>query len=344
MLLSDRDIRHAMERGDIVIDPLDEQQLGSNSYDLRLDDTLKTYVDEVLDPRDQPEVETLKIPEEGRVLQPNNVYLGSTVEWTETRHFVPVLEGKSSMARLGLSVVSDGGFGDIGFRGCWTLELSVKKPVRVYPGMDICQISYLTSGPCDLPYIDKPSARYANRREALEYLPSSDGENRGEGAPETTPRGMRIPVVRTDGTDDIPLPERATDGSSAVDLHAAVEEPLHVESGEVAVVPSGLKIAVPRGWEAQIRARSGLAKEGLIIPNGPGTIDADYRGEIKVMLLNLRSEPFRIERGDRIAQMTIQRIERFEWDPRPDLDETLRGEGGFGSTGVRENTPPPDGP
>lgn len=332
-----------MERGDIVIDPLDEQQLGSNSYDLRLDDTLKTYVDEVLDPRDQPEVETLTIPEDGRVLEPNNVYLGSTVEWTETRHFVPVLEGKSSMARLGLSVVSDGGFGDIGFRGCWTLELSVKKPVRVYPGMDICQISYLTSGPCDLPYIDKPSARYADQREALEYLPSRDGDIRTGSSAGAAPRGMRIPVARTEGTDDLPLPERATDGSSAVDLHAAVEDSLTVDPGEVAVVPSGLKIAVPRGWEAQIRARSGLAKKGMIIPNGPGTIDADYRGEIKVMLLNLRPDPFTVERGDRIAQMTVGRIERFEWDPRQNLDETARGEGGFGSTGIKETAPKRDG-
>lgn len=350
MLLSDRDILHHLERGDLTIDPFDPEKLGSNSYDLHLADTLKIYPEEVLDAKQRPEVETLTVPEEGRVLEPDRVYLGSTVEWTRTRHFVPVLEGKSSMARLGLSVVSDGGFGDIGFEGCWTLELSVKQPLRVYPQMPICQISYLTTGPCDMPYSRKDGARYANHRDPMEYrpAPSKMSVNGGEASPaEIRQRRLReergnlnIPVTRCEHARDLELPRRATPGSSAVDLRAAVEEELSLDPGEGTLVPSGIRLSLPEGLEAQVRARSGLASEGIIIPNGPGTIDSDYRGEIKVLLHNLGEEPFRVERGDRIAQLVVQRVERFEWNPRETLDETRRGEGGFGSTGVRSDEDP----
>ncbi|MFB6344432.1 MAG: dUTP diphosphatase [bacterium] len=344
MLLSDRDILNHIQRGDLEIDPFKPENLGSNSYDLHLAPELKTYKDDVLDARKQPEVETRTIPEDGLVLEPDQVYLGSTVEWTRTRHLVPILEGKSSMARLGLSVVSDGGFGDIGFEGCWTLELSVKQPVKIYPEMPICQIFYLTTGPCDMPYSDKSSARYANFEEPMQYQPSdgAEKENREgitmdlEDKPDID-HSLRIPVVQLEHAEDLPLPERATPGSSAVDLRAAVDEPLTLEPGDIELIDSGIKMSIPEGWEAQVRARSGLASDGIVVPNGPGTIDSDYRGEVKVLLQNLSDENFTVERGDRIAQLTVQHVERFQWDPRETLDETERSEGGFGSTGISED-------
>lgn len=341
MLLSDRDILNEIKRGDIEIDPFNIENLGSNSYDLHLDPTLKTYTNDVLDARDEQPVDEITIPDDGLVLEPGRVYLGSTVEWTRTRHLVPRLEGKSSMARLGVSVVSDGGFGDVDFAGCWTLELSVRQPVRIYPEMAICQISYVTTGPCDMPYSDKDSARYADYDDAQEYKPpndrSSDRETVGgivEEDEDSFNHGMRIPVVQCDHASDLPLPERATTGSSAVDLLAAVKEPLTLQPDDIELIDSGIKLSLPEGLEAQVRARSGLASDGIIVPNGPGTIDSDYRGEVKVLLQNLGDEPFTIERGDRIAQLTVQRVERFEWDPRETLDNTDRGAGGFGSTGV----------
>lgn len=341
VLLSDRDILNEIKRGDIEIDPFNIENLGSNSYDLHLDKTLKVYIDDVLDARGEPSTEEITIPEEGLVLEPNCVYLGSTVEWTRTRHMVPRLEGKSSMARLGVSVVSDGGFGDIDFAGCWTLELSVQQPVKIYPEMAICQISYVTTGPCDMPYSNKPSARYADYSDAQEYKPprdrSGDREAVGdlvEDEEESFNHGMKIPVVQYDHASDLPLPQRATTGSSAVDLLAAVEEEITLEPGTIELINTGIKMSLPEGMEAQIRARSGLASDGIIVPNGPGTIDSDYRGEVKVLLQNLGDSSFTIVRGDRVAQLTVQRVQRFEWEPRESLDDTRRGAGGFGSTGV----------
>lgn len=346
MLLSDRDILNHIKRGDLVIDPFEVENLGSNSYDLRLSPELKTYENHVLDAREEQSVETLTIPEDGLVLEPDRVYLGSTVEWTKTRHLVPILEGKSSMARLGLSVVSDGGFGDVGFEGCWTLELSVKQPVKIYPHMPICQIFYLTTGPCDMPYSDKSSARYANFEEPMEYQPSTgeETENRDEtiinrDEDRDIEHSIRIPVVQLDHASDLPLPERATPGSSAVDLRAAVDDPVTLKPGDIELLDTGIKMSLPEGWEAQVRARSGLASDGIVVPNGPGTIDSDYRGEVKVLLQNLSDESFTVDRGDRIAQLTVQRVERFQWDPRESLDETERSEGGFGSTGIGEEIP-----
>jgi deoxycytidine triphosphate deaminase len=344
MLLSDRDIINEIQRGDIEIDPFDIENLGSNSYDLHLDDTLKVYTDDILDAREEQSVEEITIPEDGLVLEPNRVYLGSTVEWTRTRHLVPRLEGKSSMARLGVSVVSDGGFGDVDFAGCWTLELSVRQPVKIYPEMAICQISYVTTGPCDMPYSNKGSARYSDYSEAQEYKPPKDRSGDREavggivnGDEDSFNHGLRIPVVQCEHAQDLPLPQRATTGSSAVDLVAAIEEDVTLEPDEIELIDSGIKISLPEGLEAQVRARSGLASDGIIVPNGPGTIDSDYRGEVKVLLQNLSDEPFTIERGDRIAQMTVQRVQRFEWDPCESLDDTDRGAGGFGSTGVKGN-------
>ncbi len=131
------------------------------------------------------------------------------------------------------------------------------------------------------------------------------------------------------------LPVYATKHSAGMDLEAAVDAPLTLKPGERALVPTGLAIALPEGYEAQIRPRSGLAaKNGITVLNAPGTIDADYRGEIKVILANLGTEAFTIERGMRIAQMVIAAYNRVSWTAVDKLDETVRGTGGFGSTGT----------
>lgn len=129
-------------------------------------------------------------------------------------------------------------------------------------------------------------------------------------------------------------PGYATEFSAGMDLKANIEEPIVLKSLERAMVPTGLYIELPEGFEAQIRPRSGLAaKYGISVTNSPGTIDADYRGEIKVLLVNLSNEPFTINPGERIAQMVISRFEKVEWQEVEVLDESERGEGGFGSTG-----------
>lgn len=132
-----------------------------------------------------------------------------------------------------------------------------------------------------------------------------------------------------------PTPSYATEKSAGMDLKANIEEPVVLGPLERAMIPTGLFIALPDGTEAQIRPRSGLAaKHGISVLNSPGTIDADYRGEIKVILVNLSNEPFVINPGERIAQMVVARYEKVEWDEVEVLDETERGAGGFGSTGV----------
>ena len=131
------------------------------------------------------------------------------------------------------------------------------------------------------------------------------------------------------------LPSYATEGAAGMDLVAAVEETLVLAPGARALVPTGLKIAVPAGYEAQIRARSGLAlKHGLMLPNAPGTIDSDYRGEVRVILANLGSEPVRIERGMRFAQIVFAPVARATWSEQESLEATVRAEGGFGHTGA----------
>lgn len=131
-----------------------------------------------------------------------------------------------------------------------------------------------------------------------------------------------------------PLPAYATELSAGMDLRADLQEPLVLGSLERAMVPTGLHIELPAGFEAQIRPRSGLAaKHGISIVNAPGTIDADYRGEIKVVLVNLSNEPFTVNPGERIAQMVVARHETVQWDPVEVLEESSRGSGGFGSTG-----------
>jgi dUTP pyrophosphatase len=134
----------------------------------------------------------------------------------------------------------------------------------------------------------------------------------------------------------LPLPSYATPQSAGLDLLAAIDTPITVKPFERVMVPTGLCIALPDGFEAQVRPRSGLAaKNGLTVLNSPGTIDADYRGEIKVILINLSQENFVIERGSRIAQMVLASYVQAQWDVRLELDDTLRGSGGFGSTGTK---------
>ncbi|MGB4058366.1 MAG: dUTP diphosphatase [Alphaproteobacteria bacterium] len=134
----------------------------------------------------------------------------------------------------------------------------------------------------------------------------------------------------------LPVPAYATPQSAGLDLCAAVDANLTLAPGQRALVPTGIAIALPAGFEAQIRPRSGLAaKNGVTVLNTPGTIDADYRGEIKIILINLGQDNFTIERGMRIAQMVIARHEQARWDLTSSLDDTTRGAGGFGSTGVK---------
>lgn len=131
-----------------------------------------------------------------------------------------------------------------------------------------------------------------------------------------------------------PSPFYATEKSAGMDLKADIAEPIVLGPLERAMIPTGLYIALPDGTEAQVRPRSGLAaKHGISVLNAPGTVDADYRGEIKVILVNLSNEPFTVNPGERIAQMVMARYEKVEWDEVEVLDETERGEGGFGSTG-----------
>jgi dUTP pyrophosphatase len=144
---------------------------------------------------------------------------------------------------------------------------------------------------------------------------------------------IHITRLNPDAT-DVPLPAYATEGSAGMDIHAAVQDSLMVAPGQTVLVPTGFAIAVPRGFEAQIRPRSGLAlKSNIGVLNSPGTIDSDYRGEVRIILTNFGSGPFTIHRGDRIAQMVIARYTRVEWEERESLDDTQRGAGGFGHTG-----------
>lgn len=142
---------------------------------------------------------------------------------------------------------------------------------------------------------------------------------------------MKVKIVNRSA---YPSPFYATEKSAGMDLKADIAEPIVLGPLERAMIPTGLYIALPDGTEAQVRPRSGLAaKHGISVLNAPGTIDADYRGEIKVILVNLSNEPFTVNPGERIAQMVIARYEKVEWDEVEVLDETERGEGGFGSTG-----------
>jgi dUTP pyrophosphatase len=145
---------------------------------------------------------------------------------------------------------------------------------------------------------------------------------------------LLIPIHRLPHGTDLPLPDYQTPHAAAMDLHAAVTASQTIEPGQIALVGCGFAMAVPDGYEAQVRPRSGLAsRHGLTVVNSPGTIDADYRGEVKVALINLGPAAVVIERGMRIAQLVVAPVTRATWEPVDALPETERGSGGFGSTG-----------
>ena len=155
-----------MKKGNIVIDPFNREKLGTNSYDVHLGKWLAVYEDEILDAKTHNKIKTFEIPDQGYILQPGTLYLGVTWEYTETRNFVPFLEGKSSIGRLGIDIHATAGKGDAGFCNNWTLEISVKMPVRVYKGMPIGQLIYFEmDGEIEIPYDKKPNAKYNQRTE-----------------------------------------------------------------------------------------------------------------------------------------------------------------------------------
>lgn len=144
---------------------------------------------------------------------------------------------------------------------------------------------------------------------------------------------MKVEVVNLSSHE---LPKYSTNESAGLDLRAELQSPITLGPGQRSLIPTGLKIALPTGYEAQVRPRSGLAyKQGITVLNSPGTIDADYRGDVGVILINHGSESFTIENGERIAQLVIAKFVQIDWDEVLDLSSTLRGEGGFGSTGVK---------
>lgn len=144
---------------------------------------------------------------------------------------------------------------------------------------------------------------------------------------------MKVKVVNKSG---MALPDYATALSAGVDVRAAVEAPVTLGPLERAIVPTGLYLEIPAGYEVQVRPRSGLAaKKGITVLNAPGTIDADYRGQVCVILVNLSNEPFVIENGERIAQLVLARHEVMEWEETDELSDSVRGAGGFGSTGMK---------
>jgi dCTP deaminase len=161
MILSDKKILESISNGDIVIKPFDPDKLGTNSYDVHLGKFLACYDDEVLDAKKHNKITTFEIPDEGFVLLPNTLYLGVTLEYTETHNSVPFLEGKSSVGRLGIDIHATAGKGDVGFCNHWTLEISCSQKVRVYAGMPIGQLIYfMVEGDIKNYYNKKANAKY----------------------------------------------------------------------------------------------------------------------------------------------------------------------------------------
>lgn len=164
MILTDYQIKEALEKKEIIIEPLDLNNLGANSYDVHLSPHLAVYHHKILDAKIHNTIEHFSIGTEGFVLEPGILYLGATEEYTETHHYVPFLEGKSSTGRLGIHIHATAGKGDIGFCNTWTLELSVVQPVRIYAGMPIAQLIYFkTDGRLQVPYHQKISAKYTEK-------------------------------------------------------------------------------------------------------------------------------------------------------------------------------------
>ncbi len=164
MILTDKQILVEMEKGTIVVEPYDRKYLGSNSYDVHLGEWFAMYNEEILDAKVHNHIRYFKIPKDGYILVPSKLYLGVTEEYTETHAHVPFLEGKSSIGRLGIDIHATAGKGDIGFCNTWTLEISVRQPVKIYSGMPIGQLIYFeVSGKVDIPYNKKKSAKYKRR-------------------------------------------------------------------------------------------------------------------------------------------------------------------------------------
>ena len=163
MILSDKRILEEIEKGTIIIEPFNREKLGTNSYDVHLGKHLANYKNRTLDAKVHNEIEHFEIPKTGFVLQPNTLYLGVTVEYTETHAHVPFLEGKSSTGRLGIDIHATAGKGDVGFCNTWTLEISATQPVRIYAGMPIGQLIYFTvEGEIETLYNTKGNAKYNN--------------------------------------------------------------------------------------------------------------------------------------------------------------------------------------
>lgn len=151
---------------------------------------------------------------------------------------------------------------------------------------------------------------------------------------QTDTQTIPVPIMRLPGNDDVPLPDYQSLHAAGMDLHAAVDEPATIPPGEIKLIPCGFAMAVPIGYEAQVRPRSGIAtKFGISMPNAPGTIDADYRGQVMVPLINHGPAPFEVTRHMRIAQLIIKPVPRAQWQEVKKLPPTDRGEGGFGHTG-----------
>ncbi len=164
MILSDTKILEHITTGEIVITPFDISNMGGNSYDVHLSKHFAQYIDDEIDAKKHNQIRHFEIGEEGFVLQPGELYLGSTLEYTESHIHVPFLEGKSSTGRLGIDIHATAGKGDVGFCGYWTLEISTSKPVRIYPGMPVGQlIYYVVEGPVERLYHKKTNAKYSNK-------------------------------------------------------------------------------------------------------------------------------------------------------------------------------------
>jgi len=147
---------------------------------------------------------------------------------------------------------------------------------------------------------------------------------------------MKVAIQRLAHAQDLPLPTYATPGAAGLDLFAALDKELILAPGRHAPIPTGIAIALPEGFEAQVRPRSGLAlRHGITVLNAPGTVDSDYRGEVTAILINLGSEPFAVARGMKIAQLIVAAHARVEWNETASLNSTQRGSGGFGSTGLK---------
>lgn len=143
-------------------------------------------------------------------------------------------------------------------------------------------------------------------------------------------------MVQLDHAKDLPLPAYETADAAGMDVRAALSEAVTLDPGQRKAIPTGLKLAIPSGFEVQVRPRSGLAiKKGITMINAPGTVDADFRGEVHVLMVNHSDEPFVVEHGERIAQLVVAPVVQATWETVEELDETARGEGGFGSTGVK---------